>query len=138
MKYKLLFGVVLVVTGAVGLFTFYPRTALIADREWLGSGNDPDLPGFMQGADFNIEEFIQQREEYIGLRRGVDKDHPVDPKLRQTAIAQMEKQQERVTRMRESAQKEGLLAAWTPLGPAPIPNGGLQDGDPTNPSPASG
>lgn len=47
----------------------------------------------------------------------------VDPRLRQTAIAQMERQQAAIAARPSSLKNDALLAAWTPIGPAPIPNG---------------
>ena len=66
---------------------------------------------------------MMRRAEAIGLRRGVDKNHPADPRLRQVAIATMEAQQRRVASMPESRERQALTTAWTELGPNPIPNG---------------
>lgn len=64
------------------------------------------------------------RAEGIGLKRGLDKNKPLpNPKLRQTAIAKMERQQEALAKKPESVEKNSLMEAWTPIGPAPIPNG---------------
>jgi hypothetical protein len=95
------------------------------------AGQDPDAPPISLGAPnggMSREEFMLRRAEYIGLRRGFDKDHLVDPKLRQTAIATMEAQQQRVAAMPKSRAKDVLTAAWTEIGPNPIPNGQVIDG----------
>jgi hypothetical protein len=113
----------------------------------IRGGNEPDLPGILRGK-INKEAFMLRRAEYVGLKRGIDKKNPVDPKLRQTAIAEMEQQQVRLATMPESNEKESLLAPWMSIGPAPIPNGQVASGpstpvsgrvtaiavDPTNPN----
>ena len=86
--------------------------------------DDPDLPPYsVTNGELSKEEFMERRAEAVGLKRGISKDTPFDPQARPQAIAQMEGQQELVARMPKSARIDSLLAAWTALGPAPIPNG---------------
>ena len=78
------------------------------------AGQDPDAPPISLGppnGGMSREEFMLRRAEYIGLRRGFDKNHPVDPKLRQAAIAAMEAQQQRLASMPKSREKDILTAA---------------------------
>ena len=87
---------------------------------------DPDLPPDFIGppnSEFSKEEFMTRRAEGIALKRGISKDTPFDPQARQEALRQMELQEEFVAGMPQSNLRDGLLAPWTPLGPAPIPNG---------------
>ena len=95
------------------------------------AGQDPDSPPISLGppnGGMSREEFMLRRAEYIGLRRGFDKNHPADPKLRQAAIAAMEAQQQRLASMPKSREKDILTAVWTELGPNPIPNGQVVTG----------
>jgi hypothetical protein len=88
--------------------------------------DDPDLPpGFVgpPNSEFSKEEFMLRRAEGIALKRGINKDAPFDPQARPAALQQMELQEESVAKMPQSNLKDVLLAPWTPIGPAPIPNG---------------
>ena len=107
--------------------------------------SDPDLGKFRGRID--REGYIQLRDEYIARKRGVEPGRPFDPEARGRAIEQMERQEN--SRRIESIVSGTFpppvtpAAAWTPLGPAPLPNGfgGAVSGrataiavDPTNPS----
>ena len=83
---------------------------------------DPDMPGFT-GSNITIEEFLMRRAEAIAMRRGVEKDKPFDPMNRITAIKKMEEQQRLL-----SLSPNSPLAAWTEIGPNPIPNGQVVSG----------
>ena len=87
--------------------------------------DDADLPSFGKGGEVEIdkEEYMMRRAEGIAQKRGISKDAPFDPQARPAAVRQMEVQEERVAKMPKSLAKDALLAPWTPLGPAPIPNG---------------
>ena len=118
MRRGLVLGLTAVVVGIAltGGFTsgLTWARALAQQLASLGSDEEPDLPPFVP-PNFNKEEFMTRRAEYIAQRRGVSDDAPFDPKARTAAIAEMEKQQRDIV---------GVQAVWTPLGPAPIPNGG--------------
>jgi hypothetical protein len=90
-----------------------------------GEDVDPDLGKF--GGRIDRETYLRKRDEFIALKRGIEPGRPFDPAARGRAIEQMERQE-----------KAGLLesivsgtlsapittqAAWTALGPAPLPNG---------------
>ena len=109
---------------AVSTFLLVP-TGLGVVRS-IPEEEDPDLPPDFIGPpnrDFSKEEFMIERAEGIALKRGISKDTPFDPQARPAALRQMEQQEERVARMPQSPMRDALLAAWIPLGPAPIPNG---------------
>ncbi len=89
--------------------------------------DDPDLPAKFRGK-IDKEAYLRARDEYIGLKRGMERDRPFDPTARGRAIQQMERQEK--GRLIESMINGSLTppittdAAWTALGPAPLPNGG--------------
>lgn len=87
--------------------------------------DDPDMP-----SQFDIgltkEEYLSKRSEQIEMKRGIERDRPFDPQLRVNAIRQLDTQQEMLARRPESREKDSILAAWTPIGPNPIPNGQTQ------------
>src|ERR1700730_5714710 len=71
------------------------------------------------------DEYLRLRDEYIARKRGFEPGHPFDPKMRGRAIDQMERQEK--NRKIESLVNGGLTspigvtAAWTPIGPSPLP-----------------
>jgi photosystem II stability/assembly factor-like uncharacterized protein len=89
--------------------------------------DDPDMPSRFQTG-MSKEEFMIKRSEQIAMLRGIDKDKPVDPHLRMDAIKQLENQESFRYDLPESPAKDALLAAWTEIGPNPIPNGQVQSG----------
>ena len=129
MKRLLVPFAILLTAGVFTLAVIVPYFTATADRNIPEDGREPDLPPGSPNVD--KADFMLRRAEYIGLKRGVDKDKPVDPRLRQTAIAQMERQEAAVAARPASSDKESLLAAWTPIGPAPIPNGQVVSGPQT-------
>ena len=123
MKKILVSGAILLLIAAVVLFMFHPYFNTTAEQDYPYEGDEPDMPAFTKNKG-NKEEFMLRRAEGVGLKRGIDKNKPLpDRKSRQRAIAEMERQEEDLANMPESDQKESLTAAWTPIGPAPIPNG---------------
>ncbi len=99
----------------------------IANKDVPLDGDEPDVPKMLQEAKsrFSKEEFLQKRAEGIAIKRGIVKDQPFDPSLRPKAIEKMEKQEELIV---EKAKDDPNFALpnWTPIGPAPIPNGQTQ------------
>ncbi|MGH9927732.1 MAG: carboxypeptidase regulatory-like domain-containing protein, partial [Pyrinomonadaceae bacterium] len=126
-KYVRLFVVatVVVVGGFFGLSFLTSRTNADSSS-WL-FGDDPDLPSQFQTG-MSKEEFMLKRSEAIAALRGVEKDKPFDPTKRIEAIRQMEQQQARLVKRPASPEKDSLLAAWTEIGPNPIPNGQVISG----------
>ncbi len=74
--------------------------------------NDPDVPPFARGID--KAEYLRMRGAYIDMLRGVPYETPYNPRVK--AIIEMQRQ---LSDLRHSIN----AAAWTSLGPAPIPNG---------------
>jgi hypothetical protein len=97
----------------------------------VGEEDDPDLPPDTQGLD--KEAYLKLREQYIGLRRGIEFGKPFDPGARGRAIQRMEAQETvqselaKLSRLNSAAAFFSLAPAdipvWTPIGPAPLPNG---------------
>src|SRR5260370_1100687 len=95
-------------------------------------GNDPDLPPGMRGS-IDKETYLRMRDEYVGLRRGIEAGRPFDPQARGRAIQEMEEQQRQLESGLNGSVFDRLAAffgigpsagpAWTALGPAPLPNG---------------
>ena len=115
--------------GAVGYFPFVSRNADMLEIMTEGEGGIDEV------------EFMKLRDEYIAAKRGIHKDKPLpDPGIRQNAIADSERRRQTLAARPESAQTEALLASWTPIGPAPIPNGSgtIDIFGQTSPIPVSG
>jgi cell division septation protein DedD len=85
---------------------------------------DPDVPSWMAGK-IDKATYLSERADYINMLRGRPYNLPYDPHER--AIQEMERQQ---AAQKASIEGSGLpqsLTTWTPLGPAPIPNGQTSD-----------
>jgi hypothetical protein len=95
------------------------------------SEDDPDLPPDVVGLD--KEAYLKRREQYVGLRRGIEFGRPFDPQARGRAIERMQVQEAlqietaKLSQLKSADGFFGLAAAavpvWTPIGPAPLPNG---------------
>lgn len=95
--------------------------------------NDPDLPPALSGR-IDKETYLRLRADYIDMRRG--RQHPLASYLRGKAIEKMNNQEaEQKLHFRGSSLTPLLnTSSWTPLGPAPIPNGQTD----ARPGPVSG
>src|SRR6266849_5966347 len=51
--------------------------------------DDPDLPAKFHGK-IDKEAYLRARDEFIGLKRGIETGYPFDPMARGRAISQME------------------------------------------------
>lgn len=124
MKKLFVLGAFILLAGGL-VIGWSPITEVAAQiRHYFTAESDADLPPKMRmEEETEKEEFLQLRSEGIALKRGLGPGTVVDPQARPAAIQEMERQELRVARMRRSGKKESLLAAWTPIGPAPIPNG---------------
>ena len=89
--------------------------------------SNPDIPDFARYKK-DKEEFMKLRAEAIGFRRGVEKDKPFDPTKRIEAVRQMELQKAQLLAHPRSRQNVNIDAAWTEIGPNPIPNGQVVTG----------
>ena len=96
---------------------------------------DPDMPkGKRRGID--EETYLRLRDEYIARRRGIEPGRPFDPLARGRAVRQMEVQEALQAEAAKSLQLNRssafgstfTSATWTPIGPAPLPNGNAQGG----------
>jgi photosystem II stability/assembly factor-like uncharacterized protein len=101
--------------------TVLKRTAraLKASRE-----NDPDTPAFLRNK-IDKREYLLRRQEQISMWRGTKED-PLGTR-RARAIREMERQ-ERLQQQPQAADAVNTplvdsSIVWTPIGPAPIPNG---------------
>ncbi len=103
---------------------------LLCQAAFAQNNNDPDMPDFAKYK-LNKEEFMNRRAEAIAMRRGIEKDKLLDPKLRLDAIRMMEEQKARLQASRDPAQVNLVSTAWTPIGPNPIPNGQVAIGPST-------
>jgi hypothetical protein len=95
-----------------------------ADSDEEEEENDPDMPSFARNV-ISKEEYKKQRGLEIGKLRGIEPGKPFDVTNRIRAIAQLERQEsERLSSDKfNPGLRDALLAAWTSIGPAPIPNG---------------
>ncbi|HET7226508.1 MAG TPA: T9SS type A sorting domain-containing protein [Candidatus Eisenbacteria bacterium] len=94
----------------LALLCVAPATSRVARAQ---DADDPDLPSFAAGQ-VDKDWYIQAREAHIALLRGMPYDFTNgDPRVE--AIGQMMQQQ--------SVFGPITSSFWTPLGPAPIPNG---------------
>jgi len=94
---------------------------------------DPDMPKGKRRGLGNIDEktYLRLRDEYIGRRRGIEPGGPFDPEARGRAVRQMQAQEvlqlELTKRLHLSGSSglgpDSVNAVWTPIGPAPLPNG---------------
>src|SRR6185437_8177571 len=99
------------------------QTAIAAPE---ADSDSADIPALARGR-ISEEEYFALRDQQIGLQRGIG-DLVRDPLLRSKAIRTMELQEFFLRRLHEGGAFLGTLApaatnTWTPLGPAPIPNG---------------
>jgi hypothetical protein len=89
--------------------------------------DDPDLPSKFRGK-IDKEAYLRARDEFVALKRGMEADRPFDLMARGRAISQMERQEKgrRIESMINGSLTPPITtdAAWTPLGPSPLPNGG--------------
>ncbi len=127
MKKLFVIGTLFVMVAGLSIVLLFPYLSSVADKDLPEEGDDPDMPSFLQ-TNIPREDFMSQREENIAKLRGLNNAAKVDPKQRQEAIVKMEDQEARVASMRNSAEKQSVTAAWTELGPNPIPNGQVVSG----------
>ncbi|GEM_PF-924656 len=82
------------------------------DRE---EDDDPDLPGFMKGR-IDKAEYLRLRNQHLDMLRGLPLPLDGNENPRTQAIREME---------RQYLQNAPFIndTTWTPIGPAPIPNG---------------
>lgn len=122
MKRIFILGIsLLVISGIVFGLYLNPDVAASIKMQIFG-GDEPDIPDF---AKYKVDkqDFMMRRSEGIAMFRGIHKDQPLpDPQDRVRAIQEMERQ--------EADLADSLVpqAAWVEIGPAPIPNGQVDNG----------
>jgi hypothetical protein len=86
--------------------------------------NDGDLPAFMNGK-VNRKEYLRQRAEQIGMLRGRADAVKLKDSPRIKAIQEMEQQESSLRKAAADGRVQPLISnsSWTPIGPAPLPNG---------------
>lgn len=84
---------------------------------------DADLGKF--GSRISREEYMRERDAYIGLKRGFEAGLPFNPTLRREAIDQMERQENgrKLESIMSGAISPAAGGAWTAIGPMSISNG---------------
>ncbi len=100
----------------LAMLTLAATTAATASA----ADGDPQLPPF---ANIDKETYLNMRSEHIGLLRGWEPDKPFTSALRNEALDQM--QQQLRSNLAQQLETPSLVfnRTWTPIGPAPIPNG---------------
>src|SRR5712692_9803918 len=105
------------------------------DEQGEEDGNDPDLPPGVRGS-IDKETYLRMRDEFVALKRGIEPGRPFDSQARGRAIERMEGQESELSGKNSFfgsiASFFGLDlnagATWTPIGPAPLPNGQIEAG----------
>src|SRR6185436_9856540 len=91
---------------------------------------DPDMPKGKRRGLGSLDEktYLRLRDEYISRRRGFEPGQPFDPDARGRAIRQMQVQeafQAEIAKRLQLNSPNVPNAVWTAIGPAPLPNGFL-------------
>lgn len=124
-----LFIVIAILFLAIGLMFGWGSIREVAAQVVEYFYGDPDMGPFESNLKgMSREEFMLKKAEYIAGLRGVEKDKPFNPQFRIDAISKQEKQEEARAKLPGSNQKDAILAAWTEIGPNPIPNGQVLSG----------
>ncbi len=109
--------------GGLGSYVLFPYLESFAERGFEMYGYDPDFPPGLSD-ESQKEAYLDARDEYIAALRGIQKGKPIpDPQFRQDAIDKLDTRQKEIAMRRPSVENNALLAAWTPIGPAPVPDG---------------
>ena len=122
-KYIVLGAFLVLLVGLVAGWSSVQQVAAQIAEIFYG---DPDMGPFDSG--MSKEEFMEKRSEGIAMLRGVEKDKPFDPQKRISALKELDQQEVKRFDMPASISKNILLAAWTEIGPNPIPNGQVVGG----------
>lgn len=127
--------VVLVVLGlSMGLVLGWDTVRRVGADLLNLDHDDPDMPQYLR-AGVSKERFMEMRAEGVAMKRGLQEGEDVDPQARPAAVEQLASQESSRFELTASREKTAMLAAWSPIGPAPIPNAQIGTGPST---PASG
>ncbi|HEX8737185.1 MAG TPA: hypothetical protein VF721_17770, partial [Pyrinomonadaceae bacterium] len=117
----------LIALGVLAVSAWFIPFEAVAEKALEFLGSDPDMPRFLEQARANMskEEFMARRSEQIAQYRGMADGKDIAEKIntRNKAIAELEERQDALRARPASPENNALLAAWTPIGPDPIPNG---------------
>ena len=116
----LLVLIVLIATGVIARGWIREVAADII----AGFYGDPDMP-WQLDVGLGKDEYLRLRANGLEMKRGIDPEDlgSFDPTLRSRAIDLLGRQESARTKIKDPAARDSLLAAWTEIGPAPIPNG---------------
>ena len=95
------------------------------------AADDPDRPAKFH-TEIDEPTYLRLRDEYVAMRRGIDPERRFDPRMRGRAIQEMETEERALEKANSSGAQSvaGISPAaggvWSPLGPAPLPNGRVQ------------
>src|SRR5262249_25631336 len=105
--------------------------AQAASENESDDNDSADIPAFVRGR-ISERDYLRKREEHLGMKRGVN-DLARDPQARSRAVRAMRAQEDALRKNALSSTSIALGSGptWTPLGPAPIPNGQVQSGSET-------
>ncbi len=105
-------------------FSLTPRAGGAGSSLTPNSPGDPDMVP-QAGGNISKEEYLRKRSEQIAMYRGWEPGKPFNVRARVNAIQEMEFNRALGIRNRTlSPQISDTM--WTPIGPAPIPNGQVQ------------
>src|SRR6266550_157532 len=84
---------------------------------------DPDLGKWASRID--RDKYLRLRDEYIGLKRGIEPGRPFNPEMRARAIEQMDRQERgrKIDSIVNGSLTPAAGGAWNALGPMNITNG---------------
>ena len=116
-------------------------TGKSGDGARQGSGAVPDakpggkettriLPERFGNVSIDSGTYLQLRERYTSLLRGLTPESASDVRLRNAALKQMQQQEDAQVRKGRKTNRPSQVttaASWIELGPAPLPNGETQD-----------
>lgn len=104
------------------VFKSFLSLCLLLSVQTVFGQSDPDVPDFARYST-DKEEFMKRRIEAIGMKRGIDTSKVFDFRARPLAIRQMEEQRRLILSGQAPYESNLISAAWTAIGPMPIPNG---------------
>jgi photosystem II stability/assembly factor-like uncharacterized protein len=109
-----------------------PATVPKHEERREAEDDDPDLPAILRGK-MDKQMYLELRAQHIARLRGIDPKNPPDPQIRMNAIRDMEQQEQAIYGNQIGTNQPGHTTVsplsppssttWTPVGPAPIPNG---------------
>jgi hypothetical protein len=126
MRKLFLLSLLLLLVGSISIGSYYFKDSA-SELEKEMEGDDPDMPSQFQTG-MSKEEFMNKRSENIAMLRGIKKDEPFNPQFRINAIRNLETQEAKLAQLPKNATLDAITAAWTEIGPNPIPNGQVQSG----------